>query len=68
MSDQQLQKLRMERDALSQELKVMKSAMPADKASGKLVESMTNKTDPFNDPNNEWVNEGPNKNTCCSIQ
>jgi hypothetical protein len=68
MSDQQLQKFRMERDALAQELKLIKGALPTEKASEKLVESMQNKTDPFNETDNPWVIKEGSSGGCCSIQ
>ncbi len=69
MSDQQLQKFRLERDSLAQELKLIKSALPSEKASEKLVEVMSNKTDAFNDPDNPWVAKDSQGGGCgCSIQ
>jgi len=41
--------------------------MPADKASEKMVESMTNKVDPFNQPDNEWVTDSTGSGGCCTV-
>eukprot|EP00343_Euplotes_focardii_P007044 CAMPEP_0205819044 /NCGR_PEP_ID=MMETSP0206-20130828/1209_1 /ASSEMBLY_ACC=CAM_ASM_000279 /TAXON_ID=36767 /ORGANISM="Euplotes focardii, Strain TN1" /LENGTH=54 /DNA_ID=CAMNT_0053112091 /DNA_START=27 /DNA_END=188 /DNA_ORIENTATION=+ len=54
MSKQQLERVRMERSTLKAEYKLLKKAMPADEASDKMIDVMSNKTDPFNDPANEW--------------
>ena len=74
MSDAQLQKLQLERDALAAELRLVQSAIPPSKASGMLMQAMANKPDPFihapgaaGAEGNEWVNENSGDRPCCTI-
>jgi len=68
MSDAQLEKIKMERDALAKELDLYKSAIPGPKAAEKLIEVMANKTDPFNEPQNEWASANSSGGQgCCTI-
>lgn len=62
-------KLLIEKEILSRELQLLKSAMPVQKAAEKLIETMSSKTDLLTTTNeNEWItNSGGNGDTCCNI-
>ena len=69
-----MQKLQLERDALAAELRLVQFALPPSKASGLLMQSMANKSDPFIHPPgaagaeaSEWVNENSGDRPCCTL-
>ena len=73
MSEAQLQKLQMERDALAAELRLVQSAIPPAKACQLLMQSCQNKPEPFvhapsagGEPN-EWASENNGERACCAL-
>ncbi len=65
MSEEQLKKLRAEREALIREEKLLKEAISVRDASDKVVAFTSRPQDPFNSPENDWTkldNAG-----CCEI-
>jgi len=67
MSEDQLKKLKAERDALVKEEKLLEEAARPEDASEKIVAYCSKPADPFSTPSeNEWtkIGEGPG---CCSI-
>jgi len=64
--DEQLKKLRVERDMLIREEKLLEEAMKPESASGELIAFSSKGADPFNSPDNEWtkIGDGPG---CCSV-
>ena len=73
MSEAQLQKLQMERDALAAELRLVQSAIPPAKASQLVVQHCANKQEPFAHAggaapvDNEWIRENSGEKPCCTI-
>jgi len=68
MSDSQLEKLRSEKEILQREFNSLQQALPPTKACEKLCEFMANKTDPFNQNDNEWISDANGPGGCCSVQ
>lgn len=65
--ESQLDKVRLEKKFLEEELKLLQDAMPVDDAAAKLMEYVSNKPDPLQLPNeNEWVAAG-GSGGCCTI-
>jgi len=68
MSDQHLDKLRVERETLSRELKLLQSAIPREAAAEKVVQTLSKSIDPMGGGDNEWVTKnGGGDGGCCSI-
>ena len=73
MSEAQLQKLQLERDALAAELRLVQGAIPPAKASQLLVQYCQAKQEPFAHAaggapvDNEWIRENNGERPCCSI-
>jgi hypothetical protein len=65
MSEAQLEKLRLERESLARELKLVQSAIPREKASEALIAYMANQTDPLN-AENEWASASGDDGACCT--
>ena len=73
MSEAQLQKLQLERDALRAELAQVQSAVPPAKAAALIIAHCQNKSDPFSHSAggggqdvNEWVSDNNSGGGCCS--
>jgi len=67
MSDNQMEKLQIEREALGREVALLKAAVPVKQAAQKLMDSMANKQDPLSNPDNEWIANNAGGPPCCSI-
>jgi len=67
MSDNQLQKLRDEKEGYAKELELLKKAMKPSEAAEKITVYIKKSEDPFCVPaDNEWASAGDNK-ACCII-
>jgi len=68
MSESQLEKLKLERDSLKRELACLQSALPINQSCQKLIESMSNKVDPFmNAAENEWIASQSGDGCNCTV-
>jgi len=77
MSEAQLAKLQVERDALRDELQKVQSAMPVNQACQLLIKDMNQRSDPFVPSTgsggdrgaevNEWVSENDGSGGCCIV-
>lgn len=57
-----------ERDLLSHELQMLKSAVPPQQAAERLIQSMQQKQDPLLITNdNEWITAAGQNDGCCGI-
>lgn len=69
MSDiqQEVLKLKAERDLLTHELQMLKTAIQPTQAAEKLIQSMNKSQDPLLAENNEWVTAAGGGDACCSV-
>jgi len=64
--EEQLKKLKAEKDALIREEQLLDSAVRPEEAAEKIIAYCSKPQDPFNSPDNEWtkIGDGPG---CCSV-